>query len=57
MIKNFMLQSVVGLSAFIACASYAEDKNYVQLSSGYSFAKPTGADVAGKNLKRQRTLH
>lgn len=52
MIKNFMLQSVVGLSAFIACASYAEDKNYVQLSSGYSFAKPTGADVAGKKPKR-----
>lgn len=52
MIKNFMFPTVIGLTALIACASYAEDKNYVQLSTGYSFAKSTGADVEGKKPKR-----
>ena len=52
MIKNFMFPAVIGLTALIACSSYAEDRNYVQLSSGYSFAKSTGADVKGKKPKR-----
>lgn len=52
MIKNFMFPAVIGLTALMACISYAEDKNYVQLSSGYSFAKSTGADVKGKKPKR-----
>lgn len=52
MIKSFMFPVVISLTALITSASYAEDKNYVQLSSGYSFAKSTGADVEGKKPKK-----
>lgn len=52
MIKSLMFPVVIGLTALITSPSHAEDKNYVQLSTGYSFAKSTGADVKGKKPKK-----